>query len=200
MGLALPNAPVIQLAAAVGMPTGDGRTGELRAATYGRGIWQIPLLTAVTAAQPAMTLSSTALSFAAQAVGTASAAQTVTVTNTGNAALTVSQVAVTGDFTEADTCTAGADCCGVELCGAGAVSACCYGRSQRWVDGLWQCRRWSGYGGVVWYWDSGCSGCAESGCGELSGDDCRGYECGAEHYDLEYGRKCGGAADAGCYG
>ena len=105
-GAALPNAPVIQLAAAGGMPTGDGRTGELRAATYGRGIWQIPLLTAVTAAQPAMSLSATALSFAAQTVGTASAAQTETVTNTGNAALTVSQVAVTGDFTEADTCTA----------------------------------------------------------------------------------------------
>ena len=31
-----------------GMPTGDGRLGELRVATYGRGIWQIPLLTAAT--------------------------------------------------------------------------------------------------------------------------------------------------------
>ena len=37
-GAALPNAPVIQLQAAAAMPTGDGRTGELRAATYGRGI------------------------------------------------------------------------------------------------------------------------------------------------------------------
>ena len=46
-GSGLPNAPVIQLAAAVGMVTGDGRTGELRVGTYGRGIWQIPLLTAV---------------------------------------------------------------------------------------------------------------------------------------------------------
>ena len=26
------------------MPTGDGRLGMLRAGTYGRGLWQIPLL------------------------------------------------------------------------------------------------------------------------------------------------------------
>ena len=126
-GTILPNAPVIQLAAAAGMPTGDGRTGELRAATYGRGIWQIPLLTAATSAQPGMSLSPTALSFAAQAVNTVSAPQTVTVTNTGNAALTVSQVAVTGDFTETDTCTGCADCSGGDLLGAGGVSAYCYG-------------------------------------------------------------------------
>jgi hypothetical protein len=106
-GSSLPNAPVVQLAAAGAMATGDGRTGELRAATYGRGIWQIPLLTAATAAQPAISLQPTALSFAAQAVATASAAQTITVTNTGSAALTVSQVVVTGDFHETDTCTTG---------------------------------------------------------------------------------------------
>ena len=53
-GMGLPNAPVVQLAAAVGMSTGDGRTGELRAGTYGRGIWQIPLLTAALPAAPGM--------------------------------------------------------------------------------------------------------------------------------------------------
>ncbi|HMF63414.1 MAG TPA: hypothetical protein VK608_04945, partial [Edaphobacter sp.] len=62
-GTSLPNAPVISLAAAPTLPTGDGRTGELRAATYGRGLWQIPLLTASGAAQPAISLSSTALTF-----------------------------------------------------------------------------------------------------------------------------------------
>jgi hypothetical protein len=51
-GTNLPNAPVVELSAASGLPTGDGRMGELRAATYGRGLWQIPLLTASTAAQP----------------------------------------------------------------------------------------------------------------------------------------------------
>ena len=103
-GSGLPNAPVVGLAAAGAMATGDGRTGELRAATYGRGIWEIPLLTAATAAQPGMTVSPGSLSFASEAVGTASAVQTVTVTNSGNAPLTVSQVAVTGDFGETDDC------------------------------------------------------------------------------------------------
>jgi large repetitive protein len=104
-GTGLPNAPIVELAAASAMPTGDGRTGELRAATYGRGLWQIPLLTAATAAQPAISLSPTMLTYGTQAVATASAPQTITVTNTGNASLTVSRVATTGDFDETDTCT-----------------------------------------------------------------------------------------------
>ena len=103
-GISLPNAPVVELAAAAAMPTGDGRTGELRAATYGRGLWQVPLLTASAAAQPSISLSPTALSFGIQAVATASTPQTITVTNTGNAPLTVSTVATTGDFNETDTC------------------------------------------------------------------------------------------------
>jgi P pilus assembly chaperone PapD len=103
-GTSLPNAPVVELAAAGSMPTGDGRTGELRAATYGRGIWQIPLLTASTAAQPSMSLSPTTLTYATQAVATASAPQTITVTNNGNAPLIVSTVATTGDFNETDNC------------------------------------------------------------------------------------------------
>jgi hypothetical protein len=114
-GTALPNAPVIELEAAVGMATGDGRTGELRAATYGRGIWTIPLLTAVSPAAPGLALSPTALSFGSEQVQTLSPAQSVTVTNTGNAALTVSSVVASGDFDESDTCVgaaiaAGATC------------------------------------------------------------------------------------------
>ncbi|MDE3104782.1 MAG: choice-of-anchor D domain-containing protein [Acidobacteriota bacterium] len=103
-GTSLPNAPAVQLAAGAALPTGDGRTGELRVATYGRGIWQIPLLTAAYPAQPAMQLQPASLTFAAQAVGTLSNAQSVTVTNTGNAALQVSSLSLTGDFTETDTC------------------------------------------------------------------------------------------------
>jgi Abnormal spindle-like microcephaly-assoc'd, ASPM-SPD-2-Hydin len=106
-GTSLPNAPVVSLAAAPSLPTGDGRMGALRAATYGRGIWQIPLLTANTAMQPAISLNPTALNFAAQAVATASDAQTVTVTNTGAASLTISRVVASGDFNETETCTAG---------------------------------------------------------------------------------------------
>lgn len=103
-GVSLPNAPVVALAASASIPTGDGRNGELRAATYGRGIWQIPLLTAATSAMPSITLSPNGLNFATQAIATASAAQNITVTNTGNAPLTITQVAMSGDFNETDTC------------------------------------------------------------------------------------------------
>jgi Abnormal spindle-like microcephaly-assoc'd, ASPM-SPD-2-Hydin len=107
-GTSLPNAPVISLQATSALPTGDGRQGELRAATYGRGIWQIPLLTASTTAQPVIALSPAALSFPAQAVATMSAAQTITVTNAGVAPLAISSVIASGDFNETDTCTASA--------------------------------------------------------------------------------------------
>lgn len=106
-GVNLPNAPVTQLVAAAGMATGDGRMGELRAATYGRGVWEIPLLTAAYPAQPVMSLQPTSLTFGAQAVGTPSGAQTISVTNSGSAALVVGQVSVTGDFSETDTCVGG---------------------------------------------------------------------------------------------
>ncbi len=103
-GTTLPNAPVVALAAAAGVPTGDGRTGELRAATYGRGIWQIPLLTALTPAAPLISVNPASVTFPAQAIGTASTSVNVTVTNTGNASLTISGVAASGDFTETDSC------------------------------------------------------------------------------------------------
>jgi Abnormal spindle-like microcephaly-assoc'd, ASPM-SPD-2-Hydin len=105
-GINLPNAPVVELAAAPAMATGDGRTGELRAATYGRGIWQIPLITAAIAAQPAISLNPASLTYSVQSIGTASPIQTTTVTNTGLAPLTISLVAVTGDFNETDKCVA----------------------------------------------------------------------------------------------
>ena len=105
-GTTLPNAPVVSLMAAPNMPTGDGRTGVLRAATYGRGIWQIPLLNATAPQEPAMSLAPNTLAFGVQAVDSVSAAQTITVTNTGSAALSVSRLARQGDFTETDTCTA----------------------------------------------------------------------------------------------
>lgn len=105
-GTGLPNAPVVELSAAQAMPTGGGLAGELRAATYGRGIWQIPLLTASPLAQPSISLSPTSLSYATQAVATASAPQSITVTNTGSALLSVSSVVTTGDFSETDDCIA----------------------------------------------------------------------------------------------
>ncbi len=103
-GISLPNSPVVQLSAAGGMPTGDGRIGMLRAATYGRGIWQIPLLTASTAAQPSISFSPSGLPFADQAMGSISAAQTILVTNTGNAPLLISRITASSDFSSAGTC------------------------------------------------------------------------------------------------
>jgi hypothetical protein len=103
-GTGLPNAPVVALQAGAALATGDGRYGELRAATYGRGIWEIPLLTAAYPAGPAMTLSPTGLTFATQGMATASVPQTITVTNSGNATLTVTQIVTSGDFTETDNC------------------------------------------------------------------------------------------------
>lgn len=103
-GSGLPDAPAMQLVAGAGMPTGDGRTGELRVGTFGRGIWQIPLLTAANPVVPAMALNPTTVTYSAQQVGTLSAYVTVTVTNTGGAPLTVSSVTATGDYNEVDTC------------------------------------------------------------------------------------------------
>jgi hypothetical protein len=104
LGTALPNAPIVALEASASLPAGDGRMGMLRAGTYGRGLWQTPLLTATNPSQAALALSATSLTFAAQQVATLSAPQTVTVTSTGNAPVTFTTLVLSGDFTETDNC------------------------------------------------------------------------------------------------
>ena len=104
LGAGLPNAPAVALSAAPNLPTGDGRRGLLRVGTYGRGIWQQPLLNAVSILQPALSASPTSLNFSAQQVATQSATQTVVLTSNGNSPATISSLALTGDFTETDTC------------------------------------------------------------------------------------------------
>jgi hypothetical protein len=109
-GAGLPLAPVVQLSAS---PSGAS-PDVLVAATYGRGIWQIPLLTAGTqlttaAVQPA------SIDFAAQSVGTSSNARTITVTNSGGIALVTTSISVSPNFSETDNCVneavdAGATC------------------------------------------------------------------------------------------
>jgi len=109
-GSGLPLAPVVALSAA---PVAAS-VQDLVAATYGRGIWMAPLWTAgmvLTAA----TATPDSLTFASQMVGSSSAAQTVTVKNTGSAALTPSSITASGDFSETDNClhatvAAGASC------------------------------------------------------------------------------------------
>ncbi|MGA8043187.1 MAG: choice-of-anchor D domain-containing protein, partial [Terracidiphilus sp.] len=109
-GAGLPQAPVVALSAAPLTATQN----VLAAATYGRGIWQIPLWTAGTQLTTA-TAAPTSLIFASQADGTTSAAQSVTLTNTGSIALVPTAISVTGDFSETDNClnatmNAGASC------------------------------------------------------------------------------------------
>lgn len=50
-------------------------------------------------------LSAPSLTFTASTVGTPSSAQTITVTNSGNGALTMTSVAATGDFAQTNNCT-----------------------------------------------------------------------------------------------
>ncbi len=109
-GTALPSAPVVALSTS---PAGAS-SPVLVAATYGRGIWQIPLASAGTGLTTA-SVSTTSLTFASQAIGTASSAQSVTLTNSGSTALTISSVSISGDFVETDNCVntsigAGASC------------------------------------------------------------------------------------------
>ena len=97
LGTGLPLAPAVSLTSTL------AAGGFLRVGTYGRGIWQVPLLSGVP--QTTMTLAPTTLTFSGQQVQTSSSPQIVTVTNTGSVSLTVSSVAVTGDFLETDNCS-----------------------------------------------------------------------------------------------
>jgi hypothetical protein len=67
-----------------------------------------------TGASAVVNLSPSSLTFGSQLLGTTSAAQNVTLTNTGNATLTITSIAASGDFAETNTCgssvAAGANC------------------------------------------------------------------------------------------
>ena len=97
-GSSLPMSPVTQLSVA---------GGTLVAGTYGRGVWQIPLWTTGTQFTTAA-VNPASLTFATQSDGSTSSAQTITVTNTGGIALSVSSIATTGDFSETDNCQSSA--------------------------------------------------------------------------------------------
>ena len=77
-----------------------------------------PASASVAAPAPVASISPTSLTFASQTVGAASSAQTVTLSNTGNAALSITGISITGanpsDFKETNGCgssiAAGASC------------------------------------------------------------------------------------------
>lgn len=105
-GTALPNAPITSLVASAGITiAGASTAGILRAGTYGRGIWQIPLVTAGQSTSPVASLSPASLTFSAQAVGTSSALQRVTLTNIGTAPMQISGVSASAGFAATDTCS-----------------------------------------------------------------------------------------------
>lgn len=69
--------------------------------------------TCSTATGPLVTLSSSSLVFASQQISTTSLGQALTITNTGNASLSISDIAASGDFTQTNNCStvaAGAGC------------------------------------------------------------------------------------------
>src|SRR4051812_8972925 len=99
LGRGFPSAHFPRPPAAAGPPS----PAVLVAATYGRGIWQIPLWTAGTELTTA-SIESSSLTFAAQAVGTASPAQTITLTNDGGIALAITSIVANPPFIESDNC------------------------------------------------------------------------------------------------
>jgi hypothetical protein len=70
--------------------------------------------TGVTPLAPAVSLSPASLTFAARELGTSSAAQTITLTNTGTAALNITNIGVSGEYVQSNACPAslaiGASC------------------------------------------------------------------------------------------
>ena len=102
-------------------PTSTGaKTASVSIADNAAGSPQLIALTGTgtPAAAPAVTLSLASLAFASQTINTTSAAQVVTLTNSGNAALSVTGVTITGtnsaEFAQTNTCGAsvasGANC------------------------------------------------------------------------------------------
>ena len=81
------------------------RTGELTVIADSVGVSTVALTgTGGAGGVPAVALSSTTLSFVDQPVGTTSAAQTVTLTNTGDGVLNVTGLTVSGDFAQTNDC------------------------------------------------------------------------------------------------
>jgi len=99
-------------------PTATGiRTGILSVNQlyHGAGLpTQVSLTGTGTVPSPIVTLSQSSLSFTAEAIGTTSPAQTITLTNSGQASLAVTSIAATGDFAQSNNCgttvAAGANC------------------------------------------------------------------------------------------
>ena len=107
----LPDVPITQL-----QLSQDEKT--LIAATFGRGAWTIPMLSTASGPAPDVALSPSSLTFGSVNLGSSSAASTITLTNSGNAALSINGITIggadNGDFSQTNTCgssvAAGTNC------------------------------------------------------------------------------------------
>jgi hypothetical protein len=86
-------------------PTASGsRSGSLTITDNASPATQTVSLTGTGVATPLVSLSPTSLTFPAQPVGTSSSAQSVTLSNTGSAVLSITSITVSGDFSQTNTC------------------------------------------------------------------------------------------------
>ena len=87
-------------------PTASGiRSGSITIVDSAPGSPHVANLTGTGNPTGILTLSPTSLAFGDQPVGSPSPAQSIQVTNTGNAALTISSIVASGDYSETDNCT-----------------------------------------------------------------------------------------------
>jgi hypothetical protein len=99
LGTGMPSVPAIKL-----RTFSSCSVHKLRAATYGRGLWEVDLYTSQI---PVISLPRQQLTFSPQPINTTSPVQSVTVTNIGSATLTISSVALTGgEFSQNNNCVA----------------------------------------------------------------------------------------------
>jgi hypothetical protein len=88
-------------------PTAVGsRTGSISVTDNAASSPQAVSLSGTAVGVPAISFSPTSLTFASQTVGTTSSTQAITLTNSGTAALTISGIAASGNFSESNTCPA----------------------------------------------------------------------------------------------
>jgi hypothetical protein len=86
-------------------PTAPGpRAGAITVADSAAGSPQMLPLSGNGGQAPIVTLTPTSLTFVGQVIGGTSATQTVTLANTGSAALSITSITSSGDFTQLNTC------------------------------------------------------------------------------------------------
>jgi Beta-propeller repeat/Abnormal spindle-like microcephaly-assoc'd, ASPM-SPD-2-Hydin len=103
-GTSLPAAGNCTLSATFTPTAAGSRSGSIVIQDDAAGSPHVVALSG-SASAPVAVLSPTSLTFSAQQIGTSSASQAVTLTNNGNAALSVGTIQTTGDFAQTNNCS-----------------------------------------------------------------------------------------------